>query len=126
MAAQADAVSLSPTAAAAAGEGGEPSIRSELTPEQARRVAWRRLGVATLIAAAVAAALFVGFWYMPFGDAEFTAFAKLFYRHSALLIVAALSPLMASLLVGYGYMGRAMRRRAAEKAAAKAPDQPAG
>ncbi|MHB8419359.1 MAG: hypothetical protein ACYDCL_14875 [Myxococcales bacterium] len=101
-----------------------PLTRSELTPEQARRVAWRRLLVATLIAAAVAAALFAAFWYMPFGDPEFNAFANWFYRHSAVLIVAALSPLMASLLVGYGYMGRAMRRRAAEKAAASAGVKP--
>ncbi len=96
----------------------EPQLtRSELTPDEARRLAWRRLFVATLIAAGVAALLFVGFWYMPFGDSEFNAFANWFYRHSALLVLAALSPLMGSLLIGYGYMGRAMRRRAAERAA---------
>jgi hypothetical protein len=101
-----------------------PLTRAELTPEEARRLAWRRLFVATLIAAGVAATLFAAIWYMPFGDSQFNAFANWFYRHSAVLILAALSPLMASLLVGYGYMGRAMRRRAAEKAAAKAGAQP--
>ncbi|MHB1843594.1 MAG: hypothetical protein ACYCWW_02000 [Deltaproteobacteria bacterium] len=100
----------------------DPALtRSQLTPEAARRLAWRRLAVATLIAGAVAAALFAGIWYMPFGDGAFTAFAEWFYHHSAILLVAALSPLMASLLVGYGYMGRAMRRRAAEKAAEAGP-----
>ncbi len=99
-------------------EASLPLTRSQLTPEEARRLAWKRLAVATLIAFGVAAALFVGIWYLPFGDGAFTTFADWFYRHSALLIIAALSPLMASLLVGYGYMGRAMRRRAAEKAAA--------
>jgi len=95
--------------------------RAEITPDQARNVAWRRLVVATLIAAAAAAVIFAAFWYMPFGDAEFNTVANWFYSHSTFLILAALSPLMASLLVGYGYMGRAMRRRAAEKAAGEPP-----
>jgi hypothetical protein len=94
--------------------------RAEITPEEARNVAWRRLFVATGIAAVAAAAIFAAFWYMPFGDSQFNLVANWFYLHSTFLILAALSPLMASLLVGYGYMGRAMRRRAAEKAAATA------
>ena len=95
--------------------------RAEITPEQARNVAWRRLFVATAIAAAAAFVIFAAFWYMPFGDGAFNTVANWFYSHSTFLILAALSPLMASLLVGYGYMGRAMRRRAAEKAADQPP-----
>ena len=110
------AAALEATTAAPQETDPDPLTRAELTPEQARNVAWRRLFVATAIAAVVAFAIFAAFWYMPFGDAEFNALANWFYLHSTFLILAALSPLMASLLVGYGYMGRAMRRRAAEKA----------
>lgn len=99
----------------------EVLTRAEITPEQARNVAWRRLLVATAIAAVAAFVIFTAFWYMPFGDGAFNTVANWFYSHSTFLILAALSPLMASLLVGYGYMGRAMRRRAAEKAAGQPP-----
>ena len=117
MAASIDTVVPTP----ASGETAEAALtRSLLTPEEARRLAWRRLIVATLVSSFVAALLFAGIWYMPFGDGAFHAFASWFYGHSFVLIGAALSPLLASLLVGYGYMTRAMRRRAAEKAAAKA------
>jgi hypothetical protein len=88
-----------------------------LTPSEARRIAFRRLFLVTILACVMAMSLFAGIWYLPFGNQAFSGFASWFYSHSALLILAALSPLMASLLVGYGYMTRAMRRRAAEKAA---------
>ena len=91
-----------------------------LTVGEARRIAFRRLIFVTLLACVVAMGLFAGIWYLPFGNQAFSGFANWFYGHSALLILAALSPLMASLLVGYGYMTRAMRRRAAEKAAQRA------
>jgi hypothetical protein len=99
----------------------EVLTRAEITPEEARNTAWRRLFVATAIAAVAAFVIFTAFWYMPFGDGAFNTVANWFYSHSTFLILAALSPLMASLLVGYGYMGRAMRRRAAEKAAGQPP-----
>ncbi len=40
---------------------------------------------------------------------------RFFAERSALATMVAISPLLAALLVGYGYMTRAMRRRAAEK-----------
>jgi hypothetical protein len=98
-----------------------PSAESTLTVAEARRIAFRRLIAVTLLAAVVAMLLFAAIWYLPFGNSAFSGFANWFYSHSALLILAALSPLMASLLVGYGYMTRAMRRRAAEKAGRTVP-----
>ena len=98
----------------------EPPAEFTLTVGEARRIAFRRLILVTLLACAVAMGLFAAIWYLPFGNQAFSGFANWFYGHSALLILAALSPLMASLLVGYGYMTRAMRRRAAEKAAQRA------
>jgi hypothetical protein len=115
------ATSLEATIAAPQETDSDPLTRAELTPAQARNLAWRRLFEATVIAAVVAFVIFAAFWYMPFGDSQFNALANWFYLHSTYLILAALSPLMASLLVGYGYMGRAMRRRAAEKALGEPP-----
>ncbi len=99
-----------------------PAEQAAMAELPSRAAAWGRLAVATAIAAAGAALLFAFFWFLPVGDAQFSAFANWFYRHSALLIAAALSPLLASLLVGYGYMSRAVRRRAAERAAGRAGD----
>lgn len=53
------------------------------------------------------------------GGAAESAFAFV-HAHGLLAAAAAASPVVAVLLVGYGYMQRAMRRRAAEKAAAGA------
>jgi hypothetical protein len=99
----------------------EPAAEGSLTVGEARRIAFRRLIAVTLLAGVVAMSLFAGIWYLPFGNQAFSGFANWFYSHSALLILAALSPLMASLLVGYGYMTRAMRRRAAERAQRTVP-----
>jgi hypothetical protein len=46
------------------------------------------------------------------------AIARVAFEHAAIAVCAAVSPIVATLLVGYAYMRRGMRRRAAAKAAA--------
>jgi hypothetical protein len=81
----------------------------------ARRRAALMLLVATVIAAVGAALLFAFILYADFLTAAAGAVVEVMFRHSALAVTAATSPLFAAMLVGYGYMQRGMRRRAAEK-----------
>jgi hypothetical protein len=78
------------------------------------------LAVATAIAACVAAGIYAFVWHADFLTGAAGSVAKVVLSHDALTIAAATSPLFAALLVGYGYMQRGMRRRAAERAAAAA------
>lgn len=48
------------------------------------------------------------------------AIARVAFEHAVLAVGAAVSPIVATLLVGYAYMRRGMRRRAAARAAAGA------
>ncbi len=84
---------------------------------------WRAgsmLAVASLIAILGAAAV-VGFVLRgDFLTGAAESIARLMFEHSALAVAAATSPIFAALLVGYGYMQRGTRRRAAEKAATTA------
>lgn len=84
---------------------------------------WRAgsmLAVASLIAILGAAAV-VGFVLRgDFLTGAADSIARLMFEHSALAVAAATSPIFAALLVGYGYMQRGIRRRAAEKAATAA------
>jgi hypothetical protein len=72
--------------------------------------------IANVFAFALCAAVWALVWY---GDA-FTSGANAIWgflaHNSAWSIGAALSPLFAALMLGYGYMRRAMARRAREKA----------
>ncbi len=85
-----------------------------------RRRAFVMVLLATLFAAAICALVFATFLYADFLTRPLQGVADFFFAHSALAVAAATSPLFAALLVGYGYMQRAMRRRAAERAAAAA------
>lgn len=81
----------------------------------ARKRAALMLLVATVIAAVGAALLFAFILHADFLTAAAGAVAEIMFRHSAIAVTAATSPLFAAMLVGYGYMRRGMRRRAAEK-----------
>jgi membrane protein implicated in regulation of membrane protease activity len=72
---------------------------------------------ANLIAFAIAAAIFAGVWFAEPLTGAFSAAWDWLAAHTAWAAAAAVSPLFASLLVGYGYMRRAMRRRAKEEEA---------
>jgi hypothetical protein len=83
-----------------------------------RRRALVMVILATLFAGSIGAAVFAACLYADFLTRPLQGVADFFFTHSALAVAAATSPLFAALLVGYGYMQRAMRRRAAERQAA--------
>jgi hypothetical protein len=93
-------------------------------PEKRAGHALRRgafmLAVATAIAASAATAIFAVVFYADFLTGAAGSVARVVLSNDALTVAAATSPIFAALLVGYGYMQRGMRRRAAEKAAAAA------
>jgi len=70
------------------------------------------LAFATAIAAVCATAVFGFVFYADFLTGAAGSVVHVMFRHSALAIIAAASPIFAALLVGYGYMSRGMRRRA--------------
>jgi predicted permease len=76
--------------------------------------------LANVFAFALCACIWALFWYGDF----FTGVAKAVWgflaAHSGWTVGAALSPLFAALVLGYGYARRAMARRAREKAEALA------
>ena len=81
----------------------------------------RRRGVlffllANTFAFALCASVWALFWYGDFFTPAARAVWGFLATHSAWTVGAALSPLFAALVLGYGYMRRAMARRAREKA----------
>jgi hypothetical protein len=70
------------------------------------------LAVATAIAATCAAAVFGFVFYADFLTGAAGSVVHVMFEHSALLIIAAASPIFGVLLVGYGYMSRGLRRKA--------------
>jgi hypothetical protein len=87
---------------------------------QARRRAAVMLLVATGIAMVIGGSIFAFVLYADFLTDAFTAVNSWFTSHGALAIIAATSPLAAAMLVGYGYMQRAIRRRATENSESQA------
>ena len=89
----------------------------------ARRRAAIMLVVATLFATVIGAAIF---WAVLQSDAmtgPAQSVMGFLFRHSAVAMALACSPLFAAMLVGYGYMQRALKRRQKarlEREAAKA------
>jgi hypothetical protein len=75
------------------------------------------LAIATAIAVVVATGIFGFVFYAEFLTGAASSVVDVMFKHAALAVAAAASPIFAALLVGYGYMQRGMRRRAAEKAA---------
>lgn len=70
---------------------------------------------ANVIAAVLCATVFGLFWYADALNAVFAPAWHWMSAHSTYTTAAAISPLPAAALVGYGYMRRAMKRRQREK-----------
>ena len=82
----------------------------------ARRRAAVMLVVATSLAALVGAALFAIVLESDWMTSGFSRIADFMFGKPVWAIAAATSPLAAALLVGYGYMQRAIRGRATRQA----------
>lgn len=76
--------------------------------------------VANVFAFLLCGAVWALVWYGDFFTAGATAVWGFLARNSGWTVGAALSPLFAALVLGYGYARRAMARRAREKAEALA------
>jgi hypothetical protein len=84
----------------------------------ARRRAAMMLLIATGIAVVPCVAIFVAVLYGDWMTGAFHAIADFMFQKPVWAVLAATSPLAAALLVGYGYMQRAIRRRGAERESA--------
>ncbi len=84
----------------------------------ARRRAAIMLLVATSIAAVLCVTIFIGVLHGEWMTGMFSSVAEAMFNRPVWSIVAATSPLATALLVGYGYMQKAIRRRSADKEAA--------
>lgn len=74
--------------------------------------------VATGIAAVFCALIFVAVLHGEWMTGMFAWFADFMFNKPVWAILAATSPLAAALLVGYGYMQRAIRKRGASRESA--------
>jgi hypothetical protein len=84
----------------------------------ARRRAAIMLLVATAFAAVIGALMFFAILHGDWMTSGFGRIAELMFKQPVWAILAATSPLACALLVGYGYMQRAIRKRGAEREAA--------
>ena len=71
--------------------------------------------IANVLAFALCGVVFAFFWYGDFLNAIFAPAWRWLDSHSSYTSAAAISPIPAAALVGYGYMRRAMKRRQREK-----------
>ena len=71
--------------------------------------------VANVLAFASCAAVWALIWYGEFFTGAATAVWAWLAANAGFTVFAALSPLFAALMLGYGYMRRAMARRARER-----------
>ncbi len=84
----------------------------------ARRRAAVMLVVATAIAGVFCALIFVAVLHGDWMTNAFAAVSDFMFKQPVWAIVAATSPLAGALLVGYGYMQRAIRKRGTDREAA--------
>jgi hypothetical protein len=89
-------------------------------PHRRQRIAWF-IGM-NAIAFVFAAVLFFGFLYGHAMDAAFRSLTAGLFEYKLVVILIAMSPLFASLLVGMAYAQRAIRRK--KHQAAQAQSQP--
>jgi hypothetical protein len=92
----------------------------------ARRRAAKMLVMATLISLVPCAIIFVTVLYGDWLTGAFGVVASFMFRQPVWAILAATSPLAGALLVGYGYMQRAIRRRGTEQQQALQSATPQG
>lgn len=85
-------------------------------PFRKQRIVWFMTmnGIAVLIAAA----LFLGFLYGDGLDAAMQSLMDGVFSYKLVVVLIAMSPLLASLLVGMAYAQRALRRKRAQAAQA--------
>ena len=84
----------------------------------ARRRAALLLLIATGIALVPCVLIFVAVLHGDWMTSAFHSVADFMFRQPVWAVLAATSPLAAALLVGYGYMQRAIRKRGAERESA--------
>jgi hypothetical protein len=89
---------------------------AQVSPGGRRRAAMMLL-VATFFASIVCAAVFFAVLHADFLNAPAEGVMKFLFKNASVAMLLACSPLFAAMLVGYGYMQRALRRRSAAKAA---------
>ncbi len=92
----------------------------------ARRRAAKMLVMATLVSLVPVALIFLTVLYGEWLTGAFSSVADFMFRQPVWAILAATSPLAGALLVGYGYMQRAIRRRGADRQAALQNATPQG
>jgi hypothetical protein len=85
-------------------------------PYRKQRIFW--FATMNLLAIVVAAALFVGFMYGDILDVLFGNLISGLFEYKLLVVLIAMSPLFASLLVGMAYAQRALRRKKGERTTA--------
>ena len=85
-------------------------------PYRKQRIFW--FATMNLLAIVVAALLFVGFMYGDILDVLFGNLISGLFEYKLLVVLIAMSPLFASLLVGMAYAQRALRRKKGERATA--------
>jgi hypothetical protein len=89
----------------------------ELKRDIPKGIRIRAFFMTSLLSILASVLIFVFLVKVELFDGVFGSFLKASGGLKPILALAAASPLFASLLVGYGYMTRAMRRRAAQKKA---------
>jgi len=92
----------------------EPPASSRAHPHPERR-AIIRVVLANCVAVAVAALLFALVWHAEGATALFQGFWRFCSRHPTVPFAAAISPLIGTFLIGFGYMRRARARRLREQ-----------
>ncbi|HET9599829.1 MAG TPA: hypothetical protein VFP65_29915 [Anaeromyxobacteraceae bacterium] len=101
-----------------------PAEQPRKYPRGAFKRAAGMLALASVLAALCAAAVFAFVARADFLTGAAGALSRFLFDHAWLAVAAAVSPIFAALLVGFGYMQRGIARRAAMKAAAAARGLP--
>lgn len=84
-------------------------------PHRKERILWF-VGM-NLVAVLIAGGSFAAFLYGDILDVAFRRLSEGIFEYKLLVVVIAMSPLLASLLVGMAYAQRALRRKRAQAAA---------
>ena len=82
-------------------------------PYRKQRIFW--FVTMNLIAILIAAALFAGFMYGDVLDVVFGKLVSGLFEYKLIVVLIAMSPLFASLLVGMAYAQRALRRKKGQR-----------
>ncbi len=89
---------------------------SSADPYRKQRIFW--FVTMNLIAMVVAAGLFAGLMYGDILDVVFSKLVSGLFQYKLIVVLIAMSPLFASLLVGMAYAQRALRRKKGQRVTA--------